>query len=679
MMHALLFMLAIAVQDGFVLRDVRVLADDGEAVVERAQLVVLGDRIAAILGPQDQAPEGLAVIDDLAGCTVIPGLIDAHTHFTGDDVDPVYLAWGVTTVRDLGGPEDVSWQRKRLGATATDRPRLVVVGPIFDGSPPVWPFSVTPADPEEARAEVQRVVAAGADQIKVYSKLQPEVYRAIVAAAHAAGVKAIGHVPLSLDARDAIAAGQDEIEHLDGVVNACGPGTPRDVTDFTQRETRLWLGMDDECLDELAQELADAGMVMCPTLIVLERIARMGQPELEGDENLRHVSAATRAWWDSRSAWTGQNPAGARAYWHAAGQAFERKLDFVRRLHEHGVRIIAGSDTPNPYVIAGPSLHQELALLVRAGLPAATALRAATAEAASAIGLADELGTIATGKLADLVVLRDDPLLDIAATTAIEAVVHRGRLFRRAELDALLAAQAAAMQDAEQPIAEAQDAVDAEVAGRVLHRLTYAATFGGRPSGGEVATIRELDGGDVDIRADVDSRFPAPTNTHYHGVFAADGTLRELTITRTAGGDATLASYRVAADGVEVSITGPDGEVAAAQLAGAAGGVGLTCDSMALAYADALAGEARRPMLSIDSATLQASIVAAQERPHGVAEVRTFKFGEVAGERREAQVDVMGAKVPLLMFIDADGVPLRLELKMPFGAFVLEATDKRSD
>jgi imidazolonepropionase-like amidohydrolase len=178
--------------------------------------------------------------------------------------------------------------------------------------------------------------------------------------------------------------------------------------------------------------MAEAGTVNCPTLVVLERYSRAGLDELAEDPRVAQMSAYLRSWWGGqfasfKASWGSE-------YRKTAQAALAKRLEFVKMLHDAGAPLILGTDTPNPYVVPGDSVHDELALLVRAGLTPKDALLAAGAQAAEAMGAEAEIGTLDAGKIADLVVLERDPLADIANTRTIAAVIHRGVLRTRGQL-----------------------------------------------------------------------------------------------------------------------------------------------------------------------------------------------------------------------------------------------------
>lgn len=167
------------------------------------------------------------------------------------------------------------------------------------------------------------------------------------------------------------------------------------------------------------------GTWQTPTLTVLRGVAHMGDPEMMNDPRMRDVPPPMAQYWQSAAGRVtpGSGPERKRE--------FDNQIALVGAMHKAGVKILAGTDTPNPYVFAGSSLHDELQLLVKAGLPPIEALRAATLRPAEYFGMSASLGSIVPGKLADLVLLAADPSTDIANTRRVEAVVLNGKLFRK--------------------------------------------------------------------------------------------------------------------------------------------------------------------------------------------------------------------------------------------------------
>jgi hypothetical protein len=251
-----------------------------------------------------KAGEGDAEIA-VAGLFALPGLFDAHVHLTAspETYPKLLVAHGVTAARDMGGPTELVLGLQESFAKAEQvGPDLFVTGAIIDGDPPVWPFSEPVDTPEEGRAAVRKLKEAGVDMIKVYSRLNKDVYEAVVDEAHKVGLKATGHIPESVTLAEAIAAGQDCNEHLmrvDVAIAAlAGHQEERD-----RPLTRLmsgWAHFDEvpaEKLEGVARSIGAAGMVQCPTLIVTAGIGRADQDETLKDPQMAYVPSHMSAFW----------------------------------------------------------------------------------------------------------------------------------------------------------------------------------------------------------------------------------------------------------------------------------------------------------------------------------------------------------------------------------------------
>jgi imidazolonepropionase-like amidohydrolase len=319
---------------------------------------------------------------------------------------------------------------------------MVVASPIIDGPQPVWPNSISARDEAEGRKAVTRVKQWGADFVKVYSLLSREAYFGIADEARKQGLPFEGHVPLTVSAAEASDAGQKSIEHLTGVILACSDKeaelrSERDNANFPAARPRAEL----QALEtfsakkeaELFARFVKNGTWQCPTLTVRRSTAYQDDPNFRNDERLRFIPRQILERW-------GQRMGNRRAESYAnAKRLFQKEVEVVGDMRRAGVFIVAGSDTGNPFCFPGFSLHDELALLVKAGLTPTESLRAATLNPAKFFGLDQKLGTIEQGKLADLVLLEANPLEDIRNTQKIDAVVMNGRFYDRKALDKMLA------------------------------------------------------------------------------------------------------------------------------------------------------------------------------------------------------------------------------------------------
>ncbi|WP_256914448.1 amidohydrolase family protein [Streptomyces hilarionis] len=402
---------------------------------------------------------------DLTGKFLIPGLIEAHTHSDGPEtvVPPLYALAGVTTVREMRGePVHHEWREKiRRGALLG--PRWVIGSPIVDGAPSLWAADVGPTievrDAAEARRAVRRVKREGADFVKVYSRLSREAYFALADEARRLGIPHLGHCPDTVRIAEASACGHRTVEHLHALLLATSRHEteirrrlaavridPRDPSSLSRYhswfqqvhplEWRAVRGYDRDRADALFRALAAGGTAVVPTLSV-HRTLELPDDVPNGAEEWKYLPAwQVESWPDQLAALTGgRTPEQARRI----RGIFAHRLRLVGELHAAGVRQAAGTDTGTGYLVPGFALHDELALLVSAGLTPAEALRAATRDAARTLGL-PAVGAVARGHAADLLVLDADPLHDIRNTRRIHGVVVDGRWIPPQERLRLLAA-----------------------------------------------------------------------------------------------------------------------------------------------------------------------------------------------------------------------------------------------
>ena len=411
------------------------------------------------------------------GLFAIPGLFDAHVHYIDPDTfGPLFVAHGVTAVREMGNDTTtILTLREELSAGRRLGPTIFAAGAIIDGKPPVWPFSEACDTPEEGRAAVRKLAAQGVDFIKVYSLLEKDVYEAILDEARALDLRVAGHVPRAVTIDVALAAGQQSVEHLDGIAAALAALAEVDRSDGFQ----LLPELPEERVTDFLRKLAEGKMYQCPTLVVLDRISRMDTGTLQEDPLLAYVPQSLRGFWES-----------SRSRYEAASERCRTDLPhmhaLVGKMHRAGVPLLCGTDVANPFLVAGFALHEEMRLLHDAGLPRAAVLRSATILPARFLGVESRLGSIAPGKVASLVLLRANPLEDIAATTTIDAVYLRGKRFDREALDGMLSE---AKESASATVASEDDedagAALPEIPGARIAGGTYTAKFQQFPAGTE--------------------------------------------------------------------------------------------------------------------------------------------------------------------------------------------------
>lgn len=436
--------------------DVTVIPMDSERALP-SMTVVIADGVIQSLTPTAEtglAP-GVTVIDG-KGRYLMPALADMHVHIWDRHEPQLYVAWGVTTVRNMWGEATTLAMREDILHGRKTGPRMMTAGRIVDGAPKIWPGSDEVSDVETARTVVGRQIDEGFDFIKVYSNLKPPEFDAVVAAAREQGIPFAGHTPTAVGLEAMLGAGPDSIEHLTGWNTA----VKRDAVDLGQGfrtpemiEIGSRIGSGELSLDEvfdpakrraMAALSLETGVWNVPTLIVLKQIRlTREQAKAEFDRvDMAYVSAGIRDFWNPDNDFRRQEVSDEQL---AAMQVFfEESLAQVKALHDAGAPLLIGSDAPNPFVFHGLSVHEELTLFVEAGVPEYAALRAATAAPAEYFGESGQWGIVAAGARADLVLLSANPLESISNTRKIEGVMQDGRWRDRAELDALLAEAAKA-------------------------------------------------------------------------------------------------------------------------------------------------------------------------------------------------------------------------------------------
>ena len=445
------------------IKRVTVIDATGRNPAPNMTVVVSGNRIVAVTPWRKAHIPKNAVVVNGAGKFLIPGLWDMHVHGASDERAPwshlLFLANGVVGVRDMSGPPDAHAWRATQVSNQDPSPTVFLGSPIVDGPNPVWPDSIVVTDEVQARETVDQQQQRGADFIKVYSRLPRAAYFAIADEANKRGIPFEGHVPESVTAAEASDAGQKSIEHLTRVADDCSKeGTAIDAElrkvqesfrapdatipqkmDSGKRMIGLYLRVietyDDATAHALFARFVTNGTWQTPTLTQLR--AQIDAPLDKNDPRLKYLSKAVRAKWDA-GYYKGVPAAARTAIVNLNKAQFDESMKIVGAMYQAGVQIIAGTDTMNPQCFPGFGIHDELALLVEAGLPPLAALQAATRNAAQFMGQLDRRGTIEPHKIADLVLLDKNPLADIHNTRTVQAVVLNGKLFSRPALDEML-------------------------------------------------------------------------------------------------------------------------------------------------------------------------------------------------------------------------------------------------
>ena len=413
------------------LEGVTLIDGSGGAPKEDAVVIIRNGHIESVARVNEIAIPKNAVRMNLVGKTVIPGLIDSHAHVERWAAQR-YIAWGVTTVRDLhGGMDSILTLRNDMNLGSILGPRMFTAGAMIDGIPPTYPNATGVANGDQARHAVDQHAVAGVDYLKVYTKITPALLRPLMDEAGKLRLQVAAHLG-KMDAVTAARAGVVSIEHMSGVVQAA-TGNPFYINAHNSflsgwtAEEKGWSSLDSGVVARTARALAQTKVTIVPTLVVHDILSRLDNPILlsrpgmedvpESAQSVRSVPSLLR-----RTGWQ-------RGDFEAFRRSRRRQDQFVREYRRAGGAIAAGSDAANQLLIPGYSLHEEMALLVNAGLSPLEAITAATRRGAQLLR-ADSLGLLTAGKVADLVVLNGNPLRNITATRNIAFVMTRGRLLR---------------------------------------------------------------------------------------------------------------------------------------------------------------------------------------------------------------------------------------------------------
>jgi imidazolonepropionase-like amidohydrolase len=429
------------------IRAARLIDGTGAAPRSRPTLLIQGSRIIDMFADDQRLlPDG-ALITDVPNGTILPGLIDGHLHVAGllagvmfdaDDPEASTDAFmrqlarnGVTSVRDTGSPDvDRTFRTMKQGRPTW--PRFHGSGPNLDGVPGgPWSGLRAMSSAAEARQNVQALADAGVDFIKIYAWMGPELAQATIDEAHRLGLTVAAHVGHALTVSEALELGVDAFEH----VRIGRELVPADRLDElfalpVRRHDAMvsfapWRFIDpgSPAARELIGRLVDRGAFLTPTLCLSESILHPEASDSPSDPTAWESSEGVVAAWRAGRYTIDHGPTD-RSW---APVELSRQLEFIGLAHEAGLRIVAGTDTPNPFIPPGTSLHRELRLLVAGGLSRLAAITAATGRAAELLGRTDELGTLEAGKAADVLVVDGDPTADLAALAQVRLVLKEGR------------------------------------------------------------------------------------------------------------------------------------------------------------------------------------------------------------------------------------------------------------
>ena len=392
------------------LDNVRIVDGTGAAPIENGRIVLQGERIAAVGPAAKVAAPANAERVDLAGKTVIPGLIDLHFHIESDPRLALrQLAHGITAFRDPGQwNEKFVELRRMVAADGLPGPRIFTTGPHIDGENPAYPAdSVVARDAEEARRHAETNVAQGASALKIYFRLPIGSARAVIDVCNAHRIPCTAHLEV-LDAGELIAAGLHGVEHI----TSFGVGLVPRLQAETYRQAVL---RNNDARRDGRYRLFSAIDLDGPEAKALYAVVKQRRPWVD----------ATLAVFERRADKPAEGTSAELAAVQAAG--FRKMEQLTRRLSREGARIVMGGHTEVPFAARGEAPWRELELLVDSGFTPLEAIAAATSTAAGFLFRDKELGVLRAGLQADVVVLGDNAAVNISAVRKVERVMVAGR------------------------------------------------------------------------------------------------------------------------------------------------------------------------------------------------------------------------------------------------------------
>jgi imidazolonepropionase-like amidohydrolase len=440
-----------------VLKNVTIIDMTGAPLKAQMTVIIENGRITGIgKTTKTKAPKNAQIID-AAGKFLIPSFWDMHVHVLDAERSlPMYVANGVLGVRDLGVNhlDDILLWREETAAGKIIAPRIVTAGKILDGEPSASPdYSIVVKTPEEARKAVRDLKSRGVDLIKVYDVLSREAYFAIADEAKKLNLPFVGHVPSSITTIEASDAGQKSIEHL-GKILEDSTGSPEemqkvrsiktsneDFSSFPRKIAKVYevsiSTYSPEKASEIFAHFVKNKTWQVPTLITKYGRTYVDDLDKKGDWRAKYIPESDRQWWKPTVGFffRYRTP----EYIEAQKKYFQKELELCGAMHRAGVKFLAGTDTISAYTYAGFSLHDELALLVQAGFSPMDALLTATRNPAEYFGELKTSGTVEKGKIANLILLEENPLADIRNTTKINAVIQNSKYLSKETLQKMLA------------------------------------------------------------------------------------------------------------------------------------------------------------------------------------------------------------------------------------------------
>jgi hypothetical protein len=441
------------------IENVNVIDVEAGIIIINQDVVITGNKITSIFDHGYDNVKSKTVINGTSQF-LLPGFWDMHAHMMREkwyaSQMPLLRANGITGFREMWGDLNIAnFVRSQIEKDSLPYFRFVASGHILDGKKPFWPGAIPVETANRATQIVDSLINGKADFIKVYSFLEPSVFNAIAKQCEENKITFAGHVPHTVWLTDASNAGMASMEHLYGfLIEACSKSDSamalmqRSVTAFEKgnKEDRKNASLlfhslvlnhfSKQKMRSIAQTLRSNNTHIVPTLVTLRGEYFTNDTSFTNDSRLNYMSEETLTYWKETTEYDIKH--NTELDWQNKRKRWQIEQEIMKILIAEKVHIMVGTDADNPYAFPGFSLHDELALYVECGMTPIEALRTATIIPAKFLKMSDSLGTIKTGKLADLVLLEANPLEDIKNTNKVNIVISNGKLYDKSYIDSIL-------------------------------------------------------------------------------------------------------------------------------------------------------------------------------------------------------------------------------------------------
>jgi imidazolonepropionase-like amidohydrolase len=636
--------------------------------------VIIKNGLIAQVGPVDkvQVPEGAVKING-AGKYLMPGIADMHVHAWGENDLKLFIANGVTMIRNMwGSPQHLAWKEK-IAKGEMFSPSIYTAGPLMDGPPPIWEGSELIETPEQAIKSVEEQVKLGYDFIKVYNRLSKESYDAIMVTAKKHGIPVAGHVPDKVGIAYVLKSGLSANEHLTGYIELieAGDSPVKDSDEFVDR-IRKWKYVDETKIPAAVEATLESGMWNCVTLVVYQKFVSAEDAKgLRKRPEMRYVDPMILGMWDPTKDFRSKKLTSEDFKTLRDADAIRLKL--TGALHRAGAPILLGTDTPNPFVVPGFSIHEELQNLVNAGLTPYEAFKAGTVDGAKFLGQSDLWGTIEPGKRADLVLLEANPLADVANFNRRAGVMVRGKWHTERELKKMLDDLAASYKAPKNRFAQIPALPregDREFSGR------YELKFNEYVIGEERFAVEKLANDRMIVLAQSVTDAPYEAKGFMRLELDTDGKCYSVDFkNETKTGVDDIRMERIArslkitgklASGAEIEqrVIVPEDIVLGSSMVGAVIPVVVLAESMKIGETKTVKGKSLQvsPAFQIpdEELTIKREADAMKQTPKGVVPVRVYHVDVVAPT----------AKIKQIILLNVKGQLLELELQSQMGSMI---------